>query len=237
MLENLQYGDLEKTPQKRGERLRKARKMTKLSRQDIQDKYGIKAGSIRSWEAGWKSGLSEKGARSMIVALMKEGIQCSIGWLLYGTGSEPRRIHQEKKDEASISNGVEINQSHFEVGRCAQHLMIREELATYEKNHTDAATLIIQDDGMEPNFSIGDYVAGSRRYGNHIESLIGLFCIVETQMGEVLARQIHRGITPGFYNLGCINVQTTVKKPYLYDVELISAAPIVWHRKKDILDV
>lgn len=77
------------SPAARGKRLKSLRLMADLSRHDIQDKYDISEYTLRSWEEGRHTGLTEQGAKRMLMVLKKEGIQVDIGWLLEGVGNYP----------------------------------------------------------------------------------------------------------------------------------------------------
>ena len=83
---------------------------------------------------------------------------------------------------------------------------------------------------MEPHYQKGDYVAGERYYQDAIHHAIGQVCIVETQMEGILIRLVRKGLKEG-YTLQCLNLHTELPKPILYDVEVSSAAPIIWHRR------
>ena len=109
----------------------------------------------------------------------------------------------------------------------------QEELLLFRTHYPNAMDFIVSDDGMEPDYKIGEYVAGSSRYHQQIEHLVGLDCIVKTMEGEVFLRHIKKRGEDGRYTLACINSKTTVEKPILYDVELFSAAPVIWTRRKD----
>ena len=107
------------------------------------------------------------------------------------------------------------------------------ELLIFRQNNPDAVEYIVADDGMGPIFGEGDYIAGKRRLGSLIESVVGMDCIIETQENEIMFRRLKRGNKPGTFNLICVNIDTSVQQPVLYDRELLSAAPVIWHRRKD----
>lgn len=205
-------------PAERGKRLSQARRMSGLSRAEIEEKYAIKAPSLKSWEAGRYTGLTEKGARRMSSVLKQEGIQCTVGWLMSGEGSPPTVIQTElprgKNKKAFLNDPSLLPEIEF-----------------FKQHHLNAICVQITDDGMEPHYRIGDYVAGERYYQDAISQAMGHVCIVETQMEGVLIRLVRKGSREGLYNLQCLNVYTELPKPVLYDVELSSAAPIIWHRR------
>ncbi|MFU8797196.1 MAG: hypothetical protein ACNA7Y_00600, partial [Gammaproteobacteria bacterium] len=53
----------------RGERLTRVRGMANLSRADIEKKYGIPANTLKNWERGRNTGLTEIGARRIVTML------------------------------------------------------------------------------------------------------------------------------------------------------------------------
>lgn len=212
----------------RGKRLKSLRKMADLSRHQIDQKYDISENTQRSWEEGKHTGLTEQGARRILMALRNEGLRCSIGWLLHGTGSTPQLSEKLISSESAL-----LEDPKSESPLSSDNANIQAELALFHQLNENAVSMIVQDDGMEPLFMSGDTIAGIRRFGNEISKLLGRNCIVETEMGEKYARQIRRGSKSSRYTLMCINSQTVLQHPTLYDIELVSAAPVIWHRIKD----
>ena len=53
------------------------------------------------------------------------------------------------------------------------------------------------------------------------------------QSVRIVMRNLQRGPRANSYNLIAINLQTKIKNSIIYDVELVSAAPILWHRRKE----
>lgn len=201
----------------RGKRLKWLRKMADLTRQNLFERYGIKVTTQRSWEQGCATGLTEQGARRIITALQKEGLNCSISWLLYGKGPAP-----------TIYTDISATMT-----PATQDTAITAELTYFLETHVNSTYFLINDDGMEPPFFLNNTIAGIQRFGNEIDTLLGLTCIVETESGQRLFRLIKKGSGKYQYHLCCTNINTSVKMPILYDTKLISAAPVIWHRKKD----
>ncbi|MFU8797197.1 MAG: hypothetical protein ACNA7Y_00605, partial [Gammaproteobacteria bacterium] len=153
-------------------------------------------------------------------------IQCSIGWLLQGTGVQPAILN-----EASANKRQAIPSSRFQ-NNIQIHTAISREIAVFCESYPDALYIEVIDDGMEPYYFKGDYVAGKRYYREDIPTIaVGKYCIVETQMGDILLRHLRHGSKEGYYSLQCTNLLTSVSEPLLYDVELASAAPVIWHRR------
>ena len=81
-----------KKAKERGRRLKLLRSMTGLPRKALEQKYHISASTIQSWEDAKAGGLTEKGAKRVIQVFHKEGIQCSLNWLLHGLGHAGSRV-------------------------------------------------------------------------------------------------------------------------------------------------
>jgi hypothetical protein len=113
-----------------------------------------------------------------------------------------------------------------------ENTKIVDELLQFKKNYKNATDFCIQDDGMTPFYSLGEYVAGVNLFADQISAAIGSNCIITMETGDNLVRELRKGSLPNTYTLVCVNTRTTLDKPILYDVTLTSAAPIVLHRKK-----
>lgn len=85
--------------QARGKRLKTVRIMTGLTRKLFEEKYGISASTIQSWEIGEADGLTEHDVKRLLPVLLKEGIACTEQWLLYGIGSFPHIMGISLTDE------------------------------------------------------------------------------------------------------------------------------------------
>jgi hypothetical protein len=105
------------------------------------------------------------------------------------------------------------------------------EIQLFCEQNPQAFYMKVIDDGMEPVYTINDYVVGERHHGEDIKKTIGKYCIVETQMGEILLRRVRESTEEARYTLQCINILTSVPHPVLYDIELASTAPVILHRK------
>ncbi|MFU8798214.1 MAG: hypothetical protein ACNA7Y_05930 [Gammaproteobacteria bacterium] len=208
------------SPAARGKRLARVRCMTGLDRQPFAIKYGMSDGTLRSWESGRYAGLTEKGAKQMVALFRLEGIQCSEGWLLQGRGSIPIILEQSFIKDELIAPPVSTD------------LTLSEEITLFCTHRPQAVSLQISDDGMEPLYCVGDYVAGERFYNDDISSLMGQSCIIETQGGEKLVRSVRAGSQQDSYTLQCLNLSTQYAAPTVYDIKLLSAAPVILHRKR-----
>lgn len=209
----------------RGKRLRLVRKMSGLTLEELSSKYNLGVSTIKYWECAKNQGLSSKGAKKIINAMQSEGVQCSYMWLMHGTGLPPQFIsvqyHSGKKEM------VNIDQHIFE-----EEKSIAKEVGLFCESITHAITLTVLDDGMEPFYSVNDNVGGRRLCGDDLVKGIDKNCIVETSDGQILCRRVAQGNESGTFNLYCINPNTFANPPHVYDVKLLSAAPIsrIWKR-------
>jgi DNA-binding transcriptional regulator YiaG len=207
----------------RAKRLLILREMTGLSRDKFQQRYGIARGTLQNWESARFGGLTVKGARTILIALQAEGIQADIQWLLHGIGPAP-----------CITQASGITQTSSQLTHLPPKEIqaIAEELLTFRRHHTEEVIdYVIPDNCMEPVYKGGDYVAGLRRYRTQIEQVVGLNCIAQTKEHGTLLRHIKQGEEIGCYHLYSLNLHGRTNRPCLYNVELISAAPVIWHRR------
>ncbi|HVV68871.1 MAG TPA: helix-turn-helix transcriptional regulator [Gammaproteobacteria bacterium] len=207
----------------RGERLEILRKMAGLTRKAFEDKYGISANTIQSWESAKAGGLTERGAQRIIPLLQREGIYCTIDWLLYGSGSHPQLANP---------HFFEVNETPAKY-HLSEDMVIMKELLAFKKLNENSIDFEVNDDGLAPHYKPGDYVAGISRSKEAISALIGMDCIVQIGNNEMLLRRIKGSQFPGYYELMCTNPTTIVAKPMLYEQELLCAAPVIWHRRRN----
>jgi HTH-type transcriptional regulator, cell division transcriptional repressor len=219
--------DQKSTPEARGKRLKSLRMMAGLSRKALEDKYDVSASTMQSWEDAKAGGLTEKGAKRAIEVFRQEGIRCAIDWLLYGIGLPPqlsdKLFQQHMQLQDVLEDRVEVTEERAIVN----------ELLAFRQHNPDAVEFIVPDDGMLPLYNKGDYVAGKRRYNDAINNVVGMDCIIETKENEVLLRRLKAGSQSGVYTLICLNPNSYVTEYALHDREILSAAPVIWFRRKD----
>ena len=205
--------------QVRGKRVKSLRQLTQLSRRAFAERYGIPAPTLQNWEDAKGNGLSEKGARNIVQVLKEAGIYCSVDWLMYGIGSGPQL--QEKR--------YEINEPLLDEGYVQDNNRIEEELSLFRKHYPNAIEFVVPDDSMEPCFTKDEWVAGVRYQATELYKVIGKVCIVLTKDGRMALREVRCSDIPGRYTLACLKISKA--KPFLYDVELVYAAPVIWSRR------
>ena len=216
----------------RAKRLKSLREMTGLSRNDFHKRYGIPRGTLQNWESARFGGLTLKGARNIVIAFNAEGISCEVDWLLHGAGAGPQFTeHTPSQRNTELKKPVDVNEHIFE----AETNIITKEILLFRQHHPNSIDIVVSDDTMQPNWKPGDYIAGIKRFQEDINDTVGKYCIVQTQEYGNLLRKVMHGDDPELFNLTIINYKTKVKKPVLYNVPIISSAPVIWTRKIDIL--
>lgn len=201
----------------RGERLRRLRNMANVSREELCNIDTLNTTTYKGWEIGRFGGLTISGAKEVIKRVAKEGVICSLDWLLSGQGCGPFVIADTSCVLGTDNNNVDS---------------ILQEVTVFQNNFKNGIFIELLDDGMHSQYSKGDYVAGIKKYGREIISLIGETCIVETINNQILVRQILKGTANDTYTLVCTNPKTTVKPPVLLDLKINAAAPIIRHYKR-----
>lgn len=219
--------DQKSTPEARGKRLKSLRMMAGLSRKALEDKYSVSASTMQSWEDAKAGGLTEKGAKRAIEVFRQEGIRCTVDWLLYGIGLPPQLSDKLFAQQIHLQETVE---ERIEI---SEERAIVNELLAFRQHNPDAVEFIVPDEGLAPLFRKGDYIAGKRRYGEAIAQVVGMDCIIETKENEVLLRRLKVGSQAGLFTLICLNPDATVSEFALHDREILSAAPVIWLRRKD----
>ena len=204
-------------------RLKRVRNLGNLTRRDIEDRYGINLNTYKGWELARHGGLSRKGAKQIVEILQNNGVMCSIEWLLYGVGEKPQLIDQFEVREETAGYDTTLNNSEVD----------KQIIQVFKHGYKDTIDLIIDDDGMEPYYSIGEWVLGVKRFGKEIKKFVNKNCIVQTASESVMLRHLQCGNKKNVYTLTCLNPNTFVEQPVLYNVELISIAPIIWIRRRE----
>lgn len=215
--------DTQTSAKAKGERLKRIRRLANLSREEFCTGE-INITTLISWEVGRFGGLSVKGASRAISRVASEGVFCTPEWLLHGVGKGPeiREKLQEQPEDVDTNTVLPIEQD-----------SIVQEVILFKKLNKHAIDYIVADDAMLPNYQIGDFVAGTKRFGDKIKSLISWDCIVQTNDGSILMRNLQPGPRENSFNLISTNLHTKTKNAILYDVILVVAAPVLWHRRKE----
>lgn len=217
--------DVRSSKEARAKRLMSLRRMTRLSKRAFASKYSIPIGNFQNWEGPRYGGLTEQGARRLIIALQKEGILCNLEWLMHGVGEGPKvteNLYLDKKKK------LEINKANLAID---DDEIITRELLLFRQHYGETLELVVPDNGMEPYYRTGEYLAGKKFSIEYIENFIGNNYLIETNNGEILLRNLRYGSSNGFYNLVCTNFNTDNDRIIIYDAEILSVAPVMWIRR------
>ncbi len=207
-----------------GKRIKMTRLLAGLSRKDMEETFFVSASTLQAWEIG-KNPLNEKAAKKLIDIFRSKMLICSSEWLLYGIGNPPQIYNQPHYTQFNSNIDILVNWD--------DEISIQKEIGFFSKTNNDAIVMLVTDDGMEPFYFPGDYVGGKKRFSNHINSVIDMNCIVQLKDQSIYIRKIKKSKNAGLYNLFCNNPNTILHEPVLYEIDLIFAAPIIWHRKND----
>ena len=218
----------EQTVTTSGMRLRRARILAGLAtRREFEQKHQISANTLQGWEQG-KNPLSIKGARRIVEALKQEGVICTMEWLIHGTGMPPRPYEMAN---AGLRSELHQNQSLVELNQREEQLIYRE-AQLFRQQTPNSIVLTVADDAMEPYYSIGDYIGGTQVFNDDIAQYLNSVCILELENNLILPRYLQQGKAPGSFTASCTNPTTTSSPLNIYNAKIISAAPIIWHRRK-----
>lgn len=208
----------------KGKRLQQAREMVRFNRKEAAKIAGVSSHTYKGWEVGKYGGLPEKRAKKLLPVFEAEGLQCSLEWLMYGLGDEPKKVRGYKAKEEPKNYAAKIDEASVEK-------RIKDELALFCKHASNPLYLTLDDDAMLPQFLFGDVVAGEIVPKRIYKTLVGESCIVQLKTGEILLRKLQFGAEKNHYDLICVNSNT--RKPFcLPNVEIANLAVILWLRRK-----
>lgn len=212
--------DIVESNTKTSQRIKAARSIAGYSeRKAFCLEFNFPLATLEAWERG-KNPLTEKGAKRLVDILRNVGIYCSEEWLIEGKGISPRPLKE-------MTSGIEADTS---IGSLSKNLIIAREISTFITLNKGAAVTILRDDAMLPFYEKGDYVGGVKRTGPHLKDAINKRCIIELASGKIIVRQLYQGKDPSTFNISAINLNSKSPPIAEHNVEIISAAPIVWHR-------
>lgn len=210
----------------RGARLKKLRNFANLSRKDMCASEDLNINTYKGWEIARYGGLPRAGAFKVVQRVAKEGVTCTVEWLLYGNGPGP---------QLQIGFASSINDAPEEVHEhLTEYQAIQNEILFFSRQFKNSISLKVNDDGMSPFYKKGEYVIGIKIEEEVVPGVIGENCIVGLTSGEILCRNL-RKYSSGAYQLACLNFDAEIEKLILYEVELVFIAPILWHRKPQFL--
>jgi transcriptional regulator with XRE-family HTH domain len=206
-----------------GKRLKHIRSLLRISRSYLQEKYGLPEVTLKSWENGTTK-LTQSGAERCVELYRAENLIVSEDWIMDGIGLDP-------KEAVSISHYFSIPTSKELPLEDDEVAMIRDANA-FKESYQNAVIMVVSNDDMRPHYWPGDYVGGKMRHGKDIETAVNKDCIIYLKNGERFFRRLIKN-SSGKYNLTCLNPNESTTEPVLYNVDIDSIAPVIWHRWKD----
>ncbi len=150
--------------QAKGRRLRMARALTGLSRQDLHEQTGIATSTMDTWESG-RVELNERSSIRICESFRKLGIFCSTEWLLRGEGMPPHLMSETEKSMLSYDDS-DINSQTNSLKKKSFHFPpfldsdIKKELSFFLNLHDHPIFLILTEKFGNSQFEVGDCVAG-----------------------------------------------------------------------------
>ncbi len=198
--------------------------MANLSRAEMCDDAKLNINTLKGWELGKHGGLTENGAKKIVMRLARNFVNCSFGWLMSGIGPPPTLMQEKKSLFASAEN--ELSEEFF----------IQNELFCFTTSCANKQInfLKVSDAAMLPTFAPNDYVAGIKYFDQHMEYLLGMSGIVELNNNISLLRKLVKNSKTKLYNLVPINPIYLEDNGIILDVNVSSFTPILWHRKPEV---
>jgi transcriptional regulator with XRE-family HTH domain len=192
-----------KSPITVAQRLKKLRKATGLSRDELAFKHDIKSPSLRSWETGTRT--LQKDKAELLASIFKNyGVVCTADWILRGKGEDPLEITSQTTEEAYIIK---------EIGR-------------FEAYYKNSIVLEVADDYMAPWIRKGDFVGGVLIDPKDEKSFIDQICIVRPRDFGTQVRLIQKANNNKLYNLASFSNKGEILK-----IELEEVANILFLRR------
>ena len=199
-----------------GGRLKLARKLLGLTKEEILEKYGINIHTYGSWERK-KDDLTESAISQCLKIFNSEGLPLTKEWILNISPS---------------NNSLSKNPIHAELIHTTSQ--IDNEINFFKSTNKESVVLRISGTDMMPLYQPDEYIGGIKRFGNEIiEEVDGKDCIVLTKQinGNIFRRVIQNH--DGKVNLHILNPRSKNTQPIIYNVDLVWAAPVVWRRVFD----
>jgi hypothetical protein len=204
-------------------RLKGLRKILRVTRSFIYNKYGLSQDTLKSWETDKK--ITPNGLDKCLEIYRNEGISVTKEWVLTGNGPNPKisfDINRYLEEITSNSSLHEIN----------DELLILEEINFFKNLSENSVVIMVKNNDMLPFYQPGDYVGGRFQKDLDIDSIIGFNCIVKHDLSFMIKRIIRNE------KLGTNLVITnpsygSLSDPVIYNYTILpeQVAPICWHRR------
>jgi DNA-binding XRE family transcriptional regulator len=226
-----------------GHRLHMTRIMAEFSRQNLGEKIGVSAATVDAWEKG-KIKLSEKNAQKACIVFGNAGIRCSDEWIMSGNGAVPRITsnverflhsptagHLTLMKTAGIGGIVQdtyINSTDYKLKIKHLPLDIRSELSFFISFHSSAIFHTVERETMGGKYLPGDCVAGVEE---PLALLVGKIIIAVLDSGTTILCKLHshsNATCRAYLDNGSEENRGNIDN--LYEITIVRAAKIIWHR-------
>lgn len=161
------------SPKARGDRLRYLRtRVLDYTIDEFANIVGKHEATIRQWQSGKLSGLSEKGAKQIASKLREAGlIEVNETWLLEGIGLRPEipPISGETSEELPP---------------------LQKEINLFRLCHPNSTIMTISDYSLSPTLLPADKIGGIQVTPDYIKAHKGQIYIIKTSEGNYLAKKI-----------------------------------------------
>lgn len=204
------------SPSEKAERVKRIRNLANLSREQFCNQGTVNPFTLKGWELGRHGGVSKAGASRIVDRVAKEGVVCSVEWIMTGAPPEPYIMPTSNSNsELTLSDEK-----------------ILKEISLFQNMHQNAVFCEITDDALSPHLLPGDYVAGVKHVDDEIKNVLERNCIILTSDNKQVVRYLKQGTKAGFYNLISTNVNTQAPDAIYTDTKIKFAAPILRHYRK-----
>ena len=212
-------------PQKSiGNRLKKIRFMTGLTRADLEKTYKINRSTLQAWENN-RNPLSLENATKLASIFLTEGIICDIQWMLSGDGHPPTYANNN-----TASSEIKLSHGSLKSYNLTEGEKVIREISLFESHYKHTKVIVVSDDAMVPIYKQGDYVGGCIYPEEEWDSLVGQDVIASTYNNEIYFRKLLRSEENDFV-LGALNYTSKACAPLIFPQNVTGLAPVTWHRK------
>ena len=185
-------------------RLRFIRSISGLTRNEIEEKYGLPEITLRKWETG-NITLSKKGIIRCLDVYRQEDIICSEDWIINGTGPRPY-LTIEFKESKNITDDI---------------------LNFFRTKYQNCMTYKITNKDMLPLYKPGDYVIGDV-YRGDIKDLNDKDCIILLSSEKIIFKKLFYSEDK---QISLISTNpTATKTPIIVNPSIKYLAPVLWHK-------
>lgn len=215
--------DLKDMAIQRGARLQRLRRLANLSRHEVCERADFNASTLKGWEIGRHGGLTERGAKLLIDFFALHGVVSTLEWLMSDEGPTPVVNTNFKNTVESFKTSkkkLAIDREEYRVS----------ELSFFLTTHGNSIHLKVADNKMQPHYLVDDLVAGIKREGAAIKKLNNQIVIIETAESEIMLGELQCKKNGSFQ---LVFANKKFKPEELNQDDIISAAPVIWHRRLD----